>query len=323
MIDRLPLEQRQIWIYLGAIGAGCLWGWTMPGWAPYLEMALWPVVGFLLYVTFAQVSITSLRGAASDRRFLAALLVLNFLWVPAVVWMLTRPIRHDPVLCLGAFLVLLAPCTDWYVSFTFLGKGDAHRAIASTPLLLAGQMIALPAYLWLFQGAEFTRLVQTRAFLEAFAGLIFVPLLAAWATERAARRSPVLARWSNFTRVLPVPVLALTVWLIAAAQAELLARSLIELGAVTAVFIAYAIVIPFVARWTGRRFQLDVAAQRTLVFSAGTRNSFVVLPLALALPESWQLVVPTIVVQSMIELLAMIGYLRWVPTRLLPCGQDP
>jgi ACR3 family arsenite efflux pump ArsB len=69
-----------------------------------------------------------------------------------------------------------------------------------------------------------------------------------------------------------------------------------------------------------RRFRLDTAAARTVVFSAGTRNSFVVLPLALALPAGREIAVAVIVLQSVVELFGMLFYLRWVPRRLLPGG---
>ena len=53
------------------------------------------------------------------------------------------------------------------------------------------------------------------------------------------------------------------------------------------------------------------------MFSLGTRNSFVVLPLALALPPEWRLAIVVIVFQSLVELLGVLVYLKAVP-RLLP-----
>lgn len=57
---------------------------------------------------------------------------------------------------------------------------------------------------------------------------------------------------------------------------------------------------------------------RVLAFSFGTRNSFVVLPLALALPPSSDLAVVTIVFQSLVELLGVGVYLWWIPQKLFP-----
>jgi ACR3 family arsenite efflux pump ArsB len=317
VLTRLQLERGQILVYLVAIALGAALGWNMPTVAPVLEKLLWPVLAALLYVTFAQVPLLEVRGMIGHGRFLAALLVVNFAIVPPLVWLLTRFLPPDPVILLGVYLVLLAPCTDWFVSFTLLGKGDARLAIAATPVLLLSQMILLPAWLWLFLGGELAGVARAGNFLEAFLGLIVLPLALVAATEAAARRSRACARWLPFTAWLPVPLLALTVLLIAGAQIRAVSGSWRLLGATAAVFIAYAVVVPFLARFVARRFGLATAEQRTVIFSTGTRNSFVVLPLALALPAGWELTVAIIVLQSLIELGAMIAYLWWVPARLV------
>jgi ACR3 family arsenite transporter len=64
-----------------------------------------------------------------------------------------------------------------------------------------------------------------------------------------------------------------------------------------------------------RMFALPPASARALVFSLGTRNSFVVLPFALALPAAWDIAVVVIVFQSLVELFGMVAYL-WVVPRL-------
>ena len=45
-------------------------------------------------------------------------------------------------------------CTDWFITFSQLGKGDVPRAIAITPLNLVLQLILLPLYLWLMADAQ-------------------------------------------------------------------------------------------------------------------------------------------------------------------------
>lgn len=51
---------------------------------------------------------------------------------------------------------------------------------------------------------------------------------------------------------------------------------------------------------------------RTLTFSLATRNSFVMLPLVLSLPEVWRAAV-VIVFQPQVELFGMVVYLHWLP----------
>lgn len=48
----------------------------------------------------------------------------------------------------------------------------------------------------------------------------------------------------------------------------------------------------------------------------GTRNSFVVLPLALLLPAGWEVAAVVIVVQSLVELFGMVAYVWVIPRHL-------
>ncbi|GHG12458.1 hypothetical protein GCM10017667_52370 [Streptomyces filamentosus] len=63
--------------------------------------------------------------------------------------------------------------------------------------------------------------------------------------------------------------------------------------------------------------RLDAPAGRAIVFTGATRNSLVVLPLALALPDSLAVVSLVVVTQTLVEVLGMVAYVRLVP-RLVP-----
>ncbi len=58
---------------------------------------------------------------------------------------------------------------------------------------------------------------------------------------------------------------------------------------------------------------LDGAATRAVVFSGATRNSLVVLPLALALPAPLALAALVVVTQTFVELLGMVLLVRFLP----------
>ncbi|HUF92849.1 MAG TPA: bile acid:sodium symporter, partial [Candidatus Limnocylindria bacterium] len=253
-----------------------------------------------------------------EGRFLAALLVGNFVLVPLAVWGLSRFLPRDPAILLGTLMVLLVPCTDWFITFAQLGRGDARLAIAATPINLLAQIVLLPAYLWLFAGDAFAGAVEPRRFLGAFLGLILLPLLLAAVTQRWAERRPGRHRWRDQIDRTPVPLLAVVVFLIAASQAGTVVHSLHALGRVAIVFVAYLVLAAYLGLATAKIFRLPPPATRTLIFSLGTRNSFVVLPFALALPAGWDAATVVIVLQSLVELFGMIGYLWWVPHRLAP-----
>lgn len=311
------LERHQVPIYFAAVLLGSAAGLLLPNSASSLEAVIWPVVGTLLYFTFLQVPLLQFRQALADVWFLAAMLTANFVFVPLAVWLLLKVLPPSPPIQLGVALVLLTPCTDWMNTFTLLGKGDAHRTLAATPLLLMAQIILLPIFLWLMLESDTSRMITTRPFLQAFLGLIVLPLSLARLTEWWGKRNERIASGIARSSPLPVVLLSVVVLVIAASQIRQVLDAAGDLLLVTLIFFVYVALAAFIGRITVWLYSLPPRQGRGLIFSTGTRNSFVVLPLALALPAEWQLAVAVIVIQGFVELLGMIAFIHLVPGWLL------
>lgn len=310
------IERHQVWIYLLCIAAGLMLGMALPDAAPLAEAVLWPVLGVLLYVTFTQVPLTHLPGHFAMPASSVSLLG-NFVLIPAIVSGLLFFLPDDPAVRLGVLLVLLVPCTDWFVTFTHLGGGDARRAIAVTPVNLLVQIALLPVYLWIFMGENFAEILAADRIAAVFVTLILLPLAAAFLTERWAERKPARAGMIERLGLLPVPLLGLVVFLIATAQVQAVADALPVLGHVAGIFVAFLVLALLLGLVLGRVFGLLTTSARTLVFSFGTRNSFVVLPLSLALAAPWQAATVVIVFQGLVELFGMVAYLWLLPRIVL------
>jgi ACR3 family arsenite efflux pump ArsB len=314
MVRREYLEENQVWLYAVALAAGAGFGLWRPVWGGRLEFLISPVLAILLYGMFAQIPLLHLRQAFINRRFAAALLTVNFVFVPVFVWLLSQFLPEHPPLLLGVYLVLLTPCIDYVIVFTHLGQGNARLVLAATPLLLLVQMLLLPAYLWLFMGGQVAGIMSAGPFLQAFFMLIALPLGLALASELWARRRDSGRAWLEATGWLPVPFMALTLFLVVASQIGRIEEHLHVVGQAVPLYISFMAIMPFLARWAARAFRLDTKAGRALIFSAGTRNSLVVLPLALALPDAWVVTPAVIVTQTLVELVGELIYIRLVPS---------
>lgn len=311
-MTRTTLERYQVWIYLGAIlsglGAGSVWQSSNS----IVEWLLWPVLIFLLFSTFVQIPLLHLREAFLDRRFALAVLMGNFVLIPLLVAVLLLFIPDHTALRLGVLLVLLVPCTDWFITFTQLGGGDVRRAIVVTPINLLLQVLLLPFYLWLMFDSEQVADLSAADFWPALL-VILIPMLAALVSEKWIEDKAARAVWRDGLAWCPVPLLALVIFLIAMAQAETVEQTLAFLPVVMPLFIAFVLLTALLAKAMAVGLDLPRDQGRTLVFCLGTRNSFVVLPVALSLPAGWEVAAIVIVLQSLVELFMMIFYLWWVP----------
>ncbi|MGF6272899.1 ACR3 family arsenite transporter [Massilia sp. UYP11] len=306
---RDKLENTQIGIYFAAVALAALAALALPG-TTALEPAVNPALAFMLFVTFLQVPLAELGRAFTHTRFLGALLVTNFVVIPLLVAGLLPFVPADPLVRLGVLLVLLAPCIDYVVTFSHLGRADARLLLAATPVLLVAQMLMLPVYLRILLGDGAAGLVQPGPFIDAFAWLIAAPLLLAVALQLCAARHPTGARASIVLGLLPVPATALVLFIVVASVLPQLGQALDAALRVAPVYAAFALLAPPAGWLVARLFRLAAPAGRAVAFSGATRNSLVVLPLALAVPGAVPLLPAIIVTQTLVELVAELVYVR-------------
>ncbi|QHC65177.1 arsenic resistance protein [Rathayibacter sp. VKM Ac-2759] len=310
------LERHQVAWYLGAIAGGLAAGVLLPA-ASRLDVAVTPVLGLLLFATFLGVPFLSVLRSFGDGRFLGAVLIVNFVVVPAVAFGLSRFVAGDPALVFGVLLVLLTPCVDYVIVFSGLAGGASARLLAAAPLLMLVQILLLPVLLRVILGAEAVAAVDIGPFAEAFLLLIVLPLAAAAALQALAARSAAGRRIERAVQSAMVPLMVATLLTVVASQAGAVGAALPRLGVVVLVYAAFVVVMSAIGGAAGRVARLDTPGRRALLFSGVTRNSLVVLPLALALPPALSLVPVVVVTQTLVELVAMVLLVRLVP-RLVP-----
>ena len=309
---RAILETRQVAIYFAAITIGALVGLAVSN-ASALESAINPALAVMLFLTFLQVPLAELRAALRNTRFLGALLATNFIVMPAITAGLVQFLPNDPMLRLGVLFVLLTPCVDYVVTFTHLGRGDARLLLAATPALLLVQMLLLPVYLRLLLDGDASGLIQPGPFIHAFLWLIAIPFVLAAAVQLWARRTTSGVRAAVALGLLPVPATALVLFLVLASVTPRIGEAGAAALTVAPIYVAYAIVAPVIGWLVARNLRLEPNAIRAVSFSAATRNSLVVLPLAFAVPGGVPVLPAVIVTQTIIELVSELLYVRWIP----------
>lgn len=304
-------DRRQVLLYLIAIGLGVRIGTRLPEFAPALERSINPVLALLLFATFLGIPLTEVRAAFRDVRFLATVLVANFLVVPGVAYGLSRSVADDRGLMVGVLLVLLTPCIDYVIVFTGLAGGARARLLAATPLLMLVQMLLLPVYLFLFAGADVLTVIEIRPFVEAFVMLIAMPLLAAAVVQASRHRAGRVIE--EVMAGAMVPLMMVTLIVVVGSQIAAVGSRASTLVRLVPLYVAFVVIAVLVGWVAGRVARLEAPSTRALVFSVTTRNSLVVLPLALALPASLEIAPLAVVTQTLVELVAMVLLVRLVP----------
>ncbi|WP_455927042.1 arsenic resistance protein [Pseudomonas capeferrum] len=318
-MTRDTLEQKQIPIYFAAVLLAAVVGLLAPSMSQGLAALVTPAIAVLMYAMFLQIPFLDLRQGLGNKRFMCALLLANFILIPLLVWALTRGLVAQPAILVGALLVLLTPCIDYVVVFTHIGKGDSRLMLAATPILLLLQLLLLPLYLGLMLGAQSQVVVSVGPFVEAFLLLIVAPMILAVLTTSLSRRSRVISAWNDAWAWLPVPAMALVLMVVIGSQITTVVRDIGLLAPVIPVYVGFLLLAPLMGALASRLFKLPASTARAVTFSASTRNSLVVLPLALALPEDIRgLAGAAVITQTLVELVGELLYIRLMPLLIWP-----
>ncbi len=117
---------------------------------------------------------------------------------------------------------------------------------------------------------------------------------------------------------LSVPMMGVTLFVIIASQLPRVQDSIRKIAAVVPIYVAFLVIMPLLGRLAAGLLGMGVGESRSLVFTSVTRNSLVVLPLALALPSGYSLAPAIVVTQTLVELSGMVILTRVVPSKLVP-----
>lgn len=137
-----------------------------------------PLLALMLYVTFLPLPLKNFGQALRKSKVAWASLVTNFVWTPIFAWGLGAVFLRDPPdLWIGLIMLMVTPCTDWYLVFTGVAGGDVVLATALLPLNLILQVLFLPIYLLFFAGTLVH--LDPVKLLESVFWVLLIPLLIA------------------------------------------------------------------------------------------------------------------------------------------------
>ena len=264
-----------------------------------------PFLLLMLLGVFLQLPLRQVAAAWKQGRSAGLSLLINFVWNPLFAWLLGWLfLRQQPALWLGLIMLMITPCTDWYLVFTQIARGNTALATALLPWNLLLQLLLLPVYLLLLAGTIVP--LEWRVLAESLLLVLLLPLGAAVILRQLLIRLKG-SEWLE-QQLLPrvqtgqILFLALAITAMFAAEgAALLANPLIFLALLPPVLLFFVVNFGLVYG-LARRLKIGYADYAALCCTTLARNSPIALALALvAFPER-PLVALTLVIGPLIEL---------------------
>ncbi|BAZ07502.1 arsenic resistance protein [Calothrix sp. NIES-3974] len=179
-------ERIQPFLVLLSVVAGLLLA-QVEWFANLASQIIVPLLALMLYATFLPIPLKDFRRGLGNLRVTLVSLIINFIWTPIFAWVNGAIfLANNPDFRVGLLMLMVTPCTDWYIVFTGVAGGDVALATALLPLNLLLQVILLPVYLLIFAG----RLVEINPIelLQSVFLVLVVPLLIAAISRQIIRK---------------------------------------------------------------------------------------------------------------------------------------
>jgi ACR3 family arsenite efflux pump ArsB len=258
----------------------------------------------MLFFTFLGVEINEITKSFANFRFSVTALAINFLWTPLFAFVLSKIFFGGQIdLQIGFIMLMVTPCTDWYLIFTGLASGNVPLASSVLPMNLILQIILLPVYLFVFMGrsASFVSgLIVQSVVLTLVLPLTLAGLAKIIASKTGNKKH--LLRLLEKNDTIQTVLLCLAVLSMFASQSSLLFSNLIVLIKLLLPLLIFFVLNFLVALSAGKKLKFSFTDTVPLIFTTSARNSPVALAIAAVTFPSRPLIALVLVAGPLIEL---------------------
>ena len=254
----------------------------------------------MLYGLFLEVPLNDLKDSFKNIKFTSTSLIINFIWTPLFGYFIGSLFLKENVdVLIGFFMLILTPCTDWYLVFTKLAKGDLTLSLSILPINLILQIILLPVYLILFFSSGNTMDYVQLAYSLLI--VIVIPFIAAQTTKFLLKDDLKQKATEIFTD-LQIWFLSLAVFCIFASQGELLFTNLNSVVTIFIPLIIFFIVNVIIDLLVSEKINFSYSEYASLTMTTLARNSPLALAIAINSFPGHELISIALVIGPLIEL---------------------
>jgi ACR3 family arsenite efflux pump ArsB len=303
------LSKFQPVIIIAAALAGIAAGKFIPGLEQYAGHFIEVFLMCMLFFVFLNVDIKEISKSFSDLRFSLSALIINFIFTPLFTFALAKIFLAGRLdVQLGLIMLLVTPCTDWYLIFTGLANGNVPLGASILPLNLLLQIILLPVYLLLFMGSEVS--FGFDVIFKSILLVLIIPLFSAnavkFVVQRIKRQDTLKNTLKNIlTKADDIQFILLCLAIIAMFASQgvlLLGNTMLFVTLLPALVIFFAVIF-CLSLCTGKLLHLPFKNIIPLIFTTQARNS----------PVSLAIAVVTFPQQPVISLVLVMGPLIELP----------
>jgi len=261
-----------------------------------------PFLLLMLYGLFLGIPIKDLKKAFENFKFAGTSLAINFIWTPLLAWGLGALfLSNQPALWVGFIMLMVTPCTDWYLVFTGIAKGNVPLSTVMLPINLILQVLLLPVFLLIFAGVMKT--VDMSFLIESILLVLALPFLLANLTRFILNQEKILEKkLIPFFETGQIILLSLAITAMFASQGKYLFENINVVYTLLVPILLFFLINFLIGRIVSRALNFSYEDSASLNLTTLARNSPLSLAIAVVAFPDQPLIALALVVGPLIEL---------------------
>ena len=254
----------------------------------------------MLYGLFLEVPLYELKKSFKNIKFTSTSMIINFIWTPLFGYFLGNLFLNGNIdIFIGFFMLILTPCTDWYLVFTKMAKGNLNLSLSILPINLILQIVLLPVYLILFFSKNNT--INYGDLGYSLLIVIVIPFVMAQITKLILNND-LNEKVSGFFSKYQIIFLALAVFAIFNSQGKLLFENLNSILTIFIPLMAFFATNTIIDLLLSEQIHFTYEEYASLTMTTLARNSPLALAIAINSFPGRELIAIALVIGPLIEL---------------------
>lgn len=256
----------------------------------------------MLFFLFYNVSFDKLLQGVKNKKYLSIAWVSNFVIIPTLAFIIGSIfVDRSSAVFIGLIIYLIAPCTDWFLGFTKLAKGDVEINSALLPINLLSQILLLPFYLYVFTANTIG--IPFDSFFDVLINWVLLPFVVAQLLRFIIMKLKILKKSESFAELGMVISLIVLVFSIFNSNIDSLIINISLLPVILIVIFIFFVVTYFLMKYISRKVAFSKKEEASLTMTTAARNAPLMLAISLGLfPQ-----------ETVIHLVLIIGMLVEFP----------
>ena len=254
----------------------------------------------MIYGLFLEVNLNELKNSFKNVKFTLTSLAINFIWTPLFGYFMgSLFLKGNVDILIGFFMLILTPCTDWYLVFTKLAKGDLNLSLSILPLNLILQILLLPIYLVIFFSSG-----NSMDYMQIIYSILIVIVISFVGVQitKFLLNETIKEKVTGTISSLEIWFLSIAVFCIFSSQGSLLFDNLNSVISIFIPLIIFFIANTIIDLLLSEKINFTYSEYASLTMTTLARNSPLALAIAINSSPNHELIAIALVIGPLIEL---------------------